>query len=87
MAVDGVMVRVRSQLGTWRISGFNPMDDVVGTVAKRINMDYNVPMEHQVLSMDPGGSERLEFDIPLVAAGIERNGDMLYLTVSIPGSR
>lgn len=40
-AMEGILVRVRSQLGMWRVSNVDP-HDACGVLMKRIDVEHNV---------------------------------------------
>ena len=50
MVLSGVTIRVRSQLGMWRIAGVEP-GEPAGMLQKRIEAEKNIPIFQQMLSL------------------------------------
>mmetsp|Transcript_12717 Transcript_12717/g.26720 ORF Transcript_12717/g.26720 Transcript_12717/m.26720 type:complete len:446 (-) Transcript_12717:155-1492(-) len=84
-AMEGILVRVRSQLGMWRVSNVDP-HDACGVLMKRIDVEHNVPVHQQQLSTDPAGSNVIDPSMPLAKVGVSRSGDMLYLKIDSTAS-
>eukprot|EP00619_Florenciella_sp_RCC1007_P011605 CAMPEP_0205918456 /NCGR_PEP_ID=MMETSP1325-20131115/9812_1 /ASSEMBLY_ACC=CAM_ASM_000708 /TAXON_ID=236786 /ORGANISM="Florenciella sp., Strain RCC1007" /LENGTH=65 /DNA_ID=CAMNT_0053285987 /DNA_START=56 /DNA_END=250 /DNA_ORIENTATION=- len=59
MDESGILVRVRSQLGMWRVSNVDP-NDACGVLMKRIGEEHHVPVHQQTLSKDPAGNEPID---------------------------
>ena len=76
----GITIRVRSQLGMWRLRDVNPADAVEALV-QRIEAEKNVPAHQQTLSLDAGGTMPLDASVPLAKYGIKANGDVVHLRI------
>ena len=75
-----MILRVRSEAGTWRItvgSASSTVSDVKGVIFA----EKQVPVDRQRLSSDPQGAKVLDDSGSLASQGLDANGAMLYLTV------
>lgn len=72
-------LRIRTQVGTWRLSNVSH-DDTFRVVRERLEKEHSVVFKSNALSMDPGRTVLLSDDLTAREAGL-RNGDMLYAEV------
>ncbi len=75
------MLRVRSQIGTWRINNISPNDNF-GVLRERLQKEHNAEFQRHrdSFSRDPGGKQLFEDELTIQQAGLN-NGDMIYTTV------
>ena len=78
-AAKGLLIRVGSKAGTWRLAGVSP-DDLFLQLKQRIEAEHGVPTASQQLSRDRAGKETLDDSASLADTGLAQNGQMLYVT-------
>ena len=76
-----MILRVRSDQGTWRITVTGP-ESTVAAVKGVIAAEKQVAVARQKLSSDPQGTAELDDGGTLASQGLSANGSMLYLTVA-----
>lgn len=74
-------LRVRSQIGTWRVSNVSPSDDF-RILRERLRKEHNADFERSrdSFSKDPAGRECFPDDMTVSESGL-KNGDMIYTSV------
>jgi len=78
LAAFGMIIRVRSQVGTWRMEVASPATPI-REIHDMIATQYAVPQHQQTLSLDQGGSQKLDPASTLQQNGLTANGSMLFL--------
>ena len=73
-------LRVRTQLGTWRVANVSP-GDTIRDVRVRIESEHRVDLEGRPLTADPAGAEVLAEHASVASLGLQ-NGAMLYCMVN-----
>lgn len=74
-----MIIRVRTQLGTWRIE-VSPTD-TFGVLRDKVELQYKTDLEGRAFCGDIAGKRLFSDDVTLREAGLE-NGSMLYVTVN-----
>lgn len=73
-----MILRVRTQLGTWRVQDVKP-DDKIGYVCSRIENEHQTTLTTS-LSTDISGAQQIDTNLTVQQAGL-KHGDMLYASV------
>lgn len=74
-----ITLRIRTQLGTWRLANVLP-GDAVRVVRARIEAEHRVDLEGKPLTADPAGSQRFTDSDTVASLGLA-NGAMIYCMV------
>jgi nuclear protein localization family protein 4 len=77
--MSSLTLRVRTQIGTWRVNNVGP-NDTLQALQERLEKEHNTAFHSQGFSSDPKGQIRLPPNSTVQAAGL-KNGDMLFATV------
>lgn len=76
-----MLLRVRSNVGTWRVEGVDPASTTVAQLKARVLAEHHVtPHASQVFSLDPGGQRVMPEGATLEALGL-RHGDLVHLRI------
>ena len=76
-----LIIRVRTQLGTWRIQNVSP-SDTLHKLRQRIETENRTDLEGRSFTLDPGGSKPLLDNASVSQAGLV-NGDMIYAMIDV----
>jgi nuclear protein localization family protein 4 len=74
-----MIVRIRTQLGTWRLKEVQSTDSI-GTLRQRVEEEHMTDLCGRPLTRDPAGLEALPNELTVAAAKVG-NGDMLYAMI------
>lgn len=80
-AVGGITLRVRTQIGTWRLSGVQDSDTVADIMSKVCAEHHAELLEDKPVSRDAKGTMPLIFTDTVGSLGL-KNGDLIYATVN-----
>eukprot|EP01006_Ploeotia_vitrea_P020533 TRINITY_DN52831_c0_g1_i1.p1 TRINITY_DN52831_c0_g1~~TRINITY_DN52831_c0_g1_i1.p1 ORF type:complete len:321 (+),score=6.83 TRINITY_DN52831_c0_g1_i1:44-1006(+) len=75
-----MIVRVRTQLGTWRINNVKA-NDTFGTLRERVETEHKTDLEGHSFSLDAGGKQIVP-DVVTIKEAKLQNGSMIYVTVN-----
>ena len=78
-AGGGITLRIRTQLGTWRLAGVHPQDSME-ELRRRIESEHRADLEGRPLTADAAGTNRFR-DSDTVGGLKLENGAMLYAMV------
>ncbi len=74
-----ITLRVRSQIGTWRVQNVSMTDDF-RCLRERLQKEHNAEFSRNGFSSDPSGNVIFGDDLTIMEAGL-KNGDMIYADV------
>ena len=74
-----MIIRVRTQLGTWKVRDVNA-EDTIADLKSRVEKEHNTNLEGRDFTSQPGGSIVLPGHLTVSQAGLS-NGDQVYLLV------
>eukprot|EP01039_Chlorochromonas_danica_P006049 gene6049-6662_t len=77
--LDSLTLRVRTQIGTWRVNKLSP-SDTIESLRVRLRAEHHALLGKNCFSLDPAGNHMLDDDLTVHEAGL-KNGDMLYAHV------
>ncbi len=75
-----IVLRVRTQIGTWRISDVNPNTDTFSSLISRLGKEHNIDLTNRSFTVDPAGTNSYPSAMLIRDAKIS-NGHMLYLEI------
>lgn len=76
-----IIIRVRTQLGTWRLQNVSP-SDTLGSLRVRLETEHRTDLEGRSFTLDPGGSKPLADDLTVSKADLS-NGTMIYAMIDV----
>lgn len=76
-----IIIRVRTQLGTWRLQNVSP-SDTLGALRLRLETEHRTDLEGRSFTLDPGGSKPLADDLTVSMADLS-NGTMIYAMIDV----
>mmetsp|Transcript_8447 Transcript_8447/g.14333 ORF Transcript_8447/g.14333 Transcript_8447/m.14333 type:complete len:438 (+) Transcript_8447:115-1428(+) len=74
-----MIIRVRTQLGTWKIRDVNA-EDTMGDLKARVESEHKTNLQGREFTSQPGGSIVIPTHLTVQQAGLS-NGDQVYLLV------
>ena len=75
-----MLLRIRTQVGTWRVGGISA-GDTLEAVKHKVELEHRtVFLPGKPMSRDPAGKDILPFSSTVGSLGL-KNGDMIYATV------
>lgn len=74
-------IRVRTQLGTWRLLNVNP-SDTLGDLRLRLETEHRTDLEGRSFTLEPGGGRPLADDMTINIANLS-NGEMIYAMIDV----
>lgn len=74
-----MIIRVRTQLGTWKVRDVNA-EDTIGDLKDRVSKEHKTDLQGREFTSQPGGSIVIPQHLTISQAGLG-NGDQLYLQV------
>lgn len=77
--MPGLVLRVRTQLGTWRLKDVQPTD-TFAVLRQRLETEHAADLTNTPLTSDAGGKNAYSEDLTVGAVGLG-NGDMIYAMV------
>ena len=76
-----ITVRVRTQLGTWRIQNVNQLD-TLGSLRDRLEKEQRTDLEGRSFTSDPAGLKPLADNDTVSKIGLS-NGEMIYAMIDV----
>lgn len=74
-----MIIRVRTQLGTWKVRDVNA-EDTIDSLKVRVENEHNTNLSGREFTSQPGGSIIIPGHLTVSQAGLE-NGSQIYLRV------
>ena len=82
MSSDGTIVlRVRTQVGTWRLQGVKATDSIADVIQRICAEHHTELLPDKPISRDARGLLPMEMSDTISSLGL-KNGDMIYVTVN-----
>lgn len=79
-AISKIILRVRTQVGTWRLENVS-LSDTIAQVKSRLEAEHLTEFLDKPISKYPGGKDVLPLTSTVGSLGL-RNGDMIYASVN-----
>jgi len=76
---SAITLRVRTQLGTWRLNNVNRFD-TIGTIRTRVEAEHKTDLMGKPITIDQLGKNQIDDRITVAQAGL-KHGDMVYALV------
>ena len=76
-----ITIRVRTQLGTWRIQNVN-QSDTLGSLRDRLEKEQRTDLEGRSFTSDPAGLKPLADNDSVSKIGLS-NGEMIYAMIDV----
>ena len=77
--MSGIVIRVRTQIGTWRLKNVSP-NDTFSDIRKRLEKEHSADLQGIPFTSDPAGSNSFPDDSTVSQAKLS-NGEMIYVMV------